>query len=414
VTLADFRINYRSARVHFVDPVRRRVVGDLRHLPGIPARAQASRVMDMLLAGPSRALGGAVVSLLPPGARLRANVAEAADGALIVDLTQLGGLDPDARPLIAAQIVLTLAEVNVGRVRLLADGAPLLADRPDLTRDDVAGTVGEVDPGAEVPALIAAGGRVSRLTGPEQGEALPGQAGNGAFDIGSAAVSPDGSRLAAVSRMEDRRSLLLGGDPDGGLVAAGVGAGTMTRPSWTPDAAEVWTVLDGTTVVRVTVDGAGGARVGTVGAELLTALGPVQDLRLSRDGMRVAAVVGGTLYVGAVTRSTDGAAVIRDLRRIRPADLGEVVAVDWPAADSLVVIGRRSDRPVSLVSVDGLNLQPVSPSNLTPPLTAVTAAPGRSLLVTDQGGVWSFAGGDLDTWRLVRRGVPDAVPFYPG
>jgi len=56
----------------------------------------------------------------------------------------------------------------------------------------------------------------------------------------------------------------------------------------------------------------------------------------------------------------------------------------------------------------------VPSSNLTPPLRAVAAAPNRPVLVTDQGGVWSFAGGDLETWRQVVGGVPDAVPLYPG
>ena len=41
------------------------------------------------------------------------------DGALIVDLTRLGDLDEPARRLLAAQVVLSLAEVNVARVRLL-------------------------------------------------------------------------------------------------------------------------------------------------------------------------------------------------------------------------------------------------------------------------------------------------------
>ena len=44
--------------------------------------------------------------------------------------------------------------------------------------------------------------------------------------------------------------------------------------------------------------------------------------------------------------------------------------------------------------------------------TVITLA--MPLLVTDQGGVWSFTGGELDTWRQVVGGVPSAVPVYPG
>jgi hypothetical protein len=78
------------------------------------------------------------------------------------------------------------------------------------------------------------------------------------------------------------------------------------------------------------------------------------------------------------------------------------------------VVSRSSDRPVSQVSVDGLTWDLVPSSNLTPPLRAVAAAPSRPVLVTDQSGVWSFSGGELETWRQVVGGVPDAVPFYPG
>lgn len=414
VPLSDFRANYRHIGVYVVDPVRRAVVADLRYLPAVPTRAQAARAMDLLLAGPSAALRGAAVSQLPPQARLRANVAESPDGgALTVDLTGLGGLDEAGRRLLAAQVVLTLAEVNVGRVRLLVDGTPLLPGLPELTRDDVAGLTA-AQPGADVPALVVSGGRVSMLTGPGQGEPLAGQAGNGSFDVESAATTADGRRLAVVARAGGARRLLVGGGADGGLSAVPLEAGSMTRPSWTPDGGEVWTVLDGAVVTRVLADRLAAGTATPVNAVDLTSLGPVQALRLSRDGMRVAAVVGGGLVSGAVARSIDGQVTIRNVRVLRPADLGEVVGVDWRTADTLVAISRRGDRSVSQVSVDGLALQPVPPSNLTPPLTAVAAAADRPLLVTDQAGVWSFAGGDSDTWRLVVGGVPGAVPVYPG
>ena len=74
----------------------------------------------------------------------------------------------------------------------------------------------------------------------------------------------------------------------------------------------------------------------------------------------------------------------------------------------------RAAGPVSQASVDGLSWELLPGSNLTPPLRAVAAAPNRPVLVTDQSGVWSFAGGELETWRQVVGGVPDAVPLYPG
>ncbi|HEV7471433.1 MAG TPA: LpqB family beta-propeller domain-containing protein [Pseudonocardia sp.] len=413
VRLSDFRANTRSLKAYFVDPVRRVTVADLRYLPAVPAQALPSRAVDMLLAGPSAALQGAAESAIPRGARLRSNVGETPDGAVIVDFTQLGDLDEQTRRLLAAQLVLTLAEINVPRVRLLVDGAPLLDGGAELTRENVVAMVGEVQPSADVAGFVVSGGRVRNLTGPQAGVPLAGQAGNGAYDVAQAAVTPDGRRIAAVARDGNRQRLLLG-PTDGELQSVQLSAPTLTRPTWTPTGGEVWTVLGNTVVARVVVDENGSVRTGQVNTADLAASGPIQDLRLSRDGLRVAAVVGGRLVTAAVERTSDGEVAIRNVRRLRASDLGDVVSVDWRAAESLIVVGTRAARPVSLVSSDGLTLQFVPSSNLTPPLHAVAAASSRALLVADQGGVWSYDGGELNTWRQVVGGVPDAVPLYPG
>lgn len=412
VRMSDFRVNYRTVKTWFVDPVRRVAVPDLRYLPGTPARAQAARAMELLFAGPSTALQGAASTMLVANAQLRSNVATSPEGSLIVDLTQLGELDEGGRRLLAAQVVLSLAEVSVGRVRLLVDGAPLLPNRPDLTRDDVAALVAEPAP-ATVPALVVHNGRVHQLNGGQVDTALPGPIGNGELAVLSAASSPDGRRVAVVTAAGARRQLLVGA-AEGAVAPVGIEAATLTRPSWTPTGAEAWTVLDSTTVARVVLDADGNPRVAPVDATELTGLGRVQDLRLSRDGLRVAAVVDGGLYAAALARSPDGDVAVRNVRSLRPADLGEVVAAAWRAAETIVTVTRRADGPVSQVSVDGLTWELLPGSNLTPPLRAVAAAPNRPVLVTDQSGVWSFAGGELETWRQVVGGVPDAVPLYPG
>ncbi|WP_433556686.1 LpqB family beta-propeller domain-containing protein [Pseudonocardia xinjiangensis] len=414
VPLSIFRDNYKQVRTWFVDPVRRLAVADPRYVPSVPSKAQPARALELLLAGPSGALLGAAVSQFPPGAQLRSNAAVGPDGALIVDLTGVGDLDEPARQLMAAQVVLTLAEVNVARVRLLVDGEPLLPGRPELTREDVAALSAEVQPGADVPGLVVAGGRVRQLTGPEPSAPLPGPVGNGAYYVESAASTGDGRRLAAVARQGSRRILLVGSGAEGSVSPVALDATTMTRPTWTPTGGEVWTVLNGTVVARVLVDGTAPARTGQVNADQLSALGPIRDLRLSRDGMRVVAVVGGALYTGAVARSIDGEVAIRNINRLRPDDLGEVVAADWRSAESIVAVTRGTEMLVGQVSVDGLNVQQVLGNNLTPPLTAIAAASNRPMLVTDQTGVWSFAGGDQAAWKQVLGGAPDAVPLYPG
>lgn len=418
VPLPVFVENYRAVRVYFVDPARRMAVPDLRYVPAVPVGAQAARVLELLLSGPSAALRGSVGSQLGPDARLRSNVAASADGALVVDLTGVGELDESGRRLLAAQVVLSLAGVNVERVRLLVDGEPMLPGG-DLTPEQVAVHDGEQRPPADVPGLVVAGGRLRQLGGPEPGAPLPGPVGNGTLDVAAAATTGDGRRLAVVVREGARQRLLLGGGPDGGVSPVGVTGGTMTRPTWTPTGSEVWTVLDSTVVTRVLLPGPDdppgtSLRIAQVDASALGALGPITDLRLSRDGMRVAAVVGGALHTAAVARSVGGEVSIRNVRRLRAASLGEVVGVDWRAADSVVAITRAPGRPVMQVSVDGLTLVGVPGTNLTPPVRAVAAGPARPVVVTDAGGVWSFTGGDQIAWRAVLGGVPDAVPAYPG
>lgn len=413
VPLSVFRDNYKPVRTWFIDPVRRLAVADVRHVPSVPSRAQAARVMELLLAGPSGALTGAAVSLLPPGAQLRSNLTTSDDGAVIVDLTRLGDLDESSRMLLAAQVVLSLSEVNVGRVRLLADGEPLLPDRQDLTREDVAALSAEVEPGADVPGLVVAGGRVRQLSGPEPSAPLPGALGDGAYDVESAASTVDGKRLAAVAELGAQRTLLVGNGA-AGVAAIPLTAGTMTRPSWTPTGGEVWTVLDSSVVARVLVDSTAPPRTGRVNADELAGRGPIQDLRLSRDGMRVVAVVGDGLWTGAVARTIDGEVAIRNVRRLRSDDLGAVVAADWRSTESIVAITRNPEMLVGQVTVDGLVVQQIVSNNLTAPLTAIAAAANRPLWVTDQTGVWSFGGGDQVAWRQVLAGAPDAVPLYPG
>ena len=169
-----------------------------------------------------------------------------------------------------------------------------------------------------MPALVVYNGRVHQLNGGQLDTALPGLIGNGEVAVQSAASSPDGRRVAVVATDGPRRRLLIGG-AEGAVAPVGPEAGTMTRPSWAPSGSEVWTVLDATTVARAVLDPDGNARVAPVDARELTGLGAVQDLRLSRDGLRVAAVVRGGLspprWPAARTATSRSATSARSGRR---------------------------------------------------------------------------------------------------
>jgi hypothetical protein len=409
--LPDLRANYKPVTLYFMDPVQHVPVCDLRYLASNPPRSLPSRVVDTLLEGPSSALAGAAVSAIPKTAHLRSNVTLGPNASVSLDMTELGALDEGQRRLIAAQLVLSLAEVNVDLVHLTADGAPLMAGHPDLSREMFADMDGDDDPRPDVPGLAVIAGRARMLDGVALGGPLAGPSGDGSYALTSATTSTDGLRLAAVNRLDGRQ--LVVGRLNGPLAQTGVRATALTRPTWTPTGTEVWTVRDSLSVSRVVFDQAGNGSVQPADAGALNALGPINDLRISGDGMRVAAIVGGQLAVGAISRSASRQVSIGNVRVLRPIELTDLTGVDWRADDQLAVVGKRPDVAVAIVSVDGLDFHPLPWNNLTPPLSAVAVAPGRPLLVSDQNGLWSYGADEVGTWRQIAGGT-GVVAGYPG
>lgn len=445
VRRSDLRANTRPVRTWFLDPQRASPVSDPRYLATSPARSVPTRTLQYLLAGPSESLAGAAVSSLPVGTALRSDVTITDEGTAVVDLTRTGPLDEPRRREIAQQVTLTLAGIGVSRVRLLVDGEPLLpagpdvavadtlaglppevARRPDLPVDPVVGGPGDV----EVPVLVADSGRLRLLSGEPAG----GPAGRGAYRAVSASASYEGDVAVVAEEAPGpdpatARARLLTGVADAELAASGIEGRSLARPSWTPDGTEVWSVLDGTTVVRAVREGPGAAvrpvAVDTsalAGAGLAAApgaMGTLSGLRISPDGSRIALVAGGRVVVAAIARDGAGGARLGSVAVLRPEALDQVLDVGWTRTDQLVVVGNRADRPVTLASVDGLDVESLSATNLTPPVTAVAARPGRPLVVADQGGTWtlpldggSTTGGDV--WQSVPGFGASTVPSYPG
>ena len=180
----------------------------------------------------------------------------------------------------------------------------------------------------------------------------------------------------------------------------------------------MWSVVDGTRVTRTVRDETSGALLpGALDATSLTAAGVITALHLSPDGIRVAAVAGGRVVVGAVVRDAAGGARVGSVQVLRPESLSGVLDVGWTRTDQIVAVGARSEQPIAFVSVDGLDLDAGPTTNLTPPVTTVAAAPGRPLVVVDQSGVWTLPSGGStgsDVWRSVPGASASAVPAYPG
>ncbi|MEO6880030.1 MAG: MtrAB system accessory lipoprotein LpqB [Mycobacteriaceae bacterium] len=427
---ADFTSVYRRVPVYFLDPTLAAVVPDLRWVVGDQSSI-AARLVDLLLAGPRPDLAPAVVTELPPRASLRRNVAKADDAntsgasagrGVVVDFAALDRLDPDERSLLAAQVVWTLDGAGViGPYFLLVDGAPLDDAHPGgWTSSDVVSTNPAAEPGAAVPLHALREGALVQVdqTGVKP---VPGALG-GYNSLVSAAISRDGSRVAAVAKEVDgnKVALLLG--KTGAAVVRAAEGRSMTRPTWSPDGTSVWVVQNGATVLRISQD----ARTGAVSTQKVdsTAVGAppgvITSLRLSRDGVRAALVVGGVLELSEVVRSQSGALALSTPQPLAPALGAKATSVDFSAADTLVVSRSSVDRPVVTVTVDGSELRQLPDNNLTVPIRVVTASPG-STLVGDSRAVWQLTAGDATgqrTWRQV-SGLggslgPTTVPVLPG
>ncbi|MFN2477580.1 MAG: LpqB family beta-propeller domain-containing protein [Pseudonocardiaceae bacterium] len=402
--------NYRQVRVSFVDPNRGTLVPDLRWVPAQPASTLPGRVLDLLFAGPSERLAGAVRTAIPGGTRLRSNVLVSRSGRTVINLSGVDALTEEQRRLVAAQIVSSLDGLVPAPMRLLTDGEPLVGEQAEWRSADIAAYAAPTGPRFDVPGQVVIGGRLRRL----DGTPAVGSVGAGQFSVLSAASSnPGGELLAAVVAGPDGRPQLRVGPSGGDLAAVPLDAVTMSRPTWRPSGTEVWTVLNGRTVVGVALSGAGPPLTYQVNATELTRLGTISELRSSRDGVQVAAVVGSRLVVAAVVTES-GLVSLRHPQLLRDGSLPPTASVDWARPELLVVASAGPSPQVSSVSVDGLTVRQLSSTNLTGPLTEVVAAPGREVLVADATGLWAYSD-TQEVWEPLLGGIgPGSAPLYPG
>jgi hypothetical protein len=407
----SFTDRYRTVPIYFLDHESNGVVPDLRYLVRHPESTLPRRVVDLLMTGPSEGFRSAMGTALPTGAHPRTNVSEAEDGALVVNLSDLGKPTQETRRLIAAQVVLSLQNVSNARVRLLEDGIPMLANQPELRPSDMASYEVNNAIRPDVPGLVVANERLHILD--PRAQPVPGPAGSGEYDVLRAAQSTDGGELAAVVRKPSGGVGLRVGAYGAQLSEVPLAGIDMSRPTWR-SRSELWTVVGGRDVVRVLDGGDGRWITRPVNAQEFSGGRPITDLRLSRDGTRVAGVVDGQIVVAGVT-DEDGQIVLR-----RPTVLTDgtkepvVTGVEWLREDSLVATTNSNSVPVEAVTVDGFERTRYPTTNLNQPISAVTVGPGRKVIVADHNGLWESTGpGDL--WRFLQVPIGGgSIPFYPG
>jgi hypothetical protein len=406
MTASSFNQAYRRLNVYFLSRDESRVVPDPRWFLASPD-AQPNLLLKALLDGPSTSLVDAVKTELG-GVSLASNVVPETD-LVRVFLTGLARHGAQAQAAALAQIVWTLNQLHGTAVEVYDDG--------QLVAPHGVGGVQSVsdwrsyDPDnlpLSTPCYFIRQGAVWTT----DGKPIPGAAGQGEYQALSVGVSPSLGRLAVVGRVPQGMALYVG--PARARLSRRLNGSSLTEPTWDPAIDGVWTVRDGTEIIRVP---AGGSPV-QVDAPDLDHAQQIWTLRLSRDGSRVAVLVGSAdaraLYVGAVSSS---GSTVTGLRSITP-ELTSVVDVTWASAESLVVLttNRAGDATMYTVGVDGSWSEAITTAGLPGPPTAVAAAPSQATLAIAEDGIWRLHD-PREGWTGVfprTNGPRDAAPAYPG
>jgi hypothetical protein len=410
----DFERLYDELAAYFVDPTGQRLVPDPRYL--ITGEAQPTALVQRLLDGPSASLAPGVRNPMT-GVGLRSAVS--LDGSVAtVDLTDVPTDPATALSEICAQLVWTLSQDRLGirTVRVLVDGEPIDLDGVPVeqTVDDWQG----FDPNAvsaEVVGHYIDGGVLRTVP---NGDPVDGPAGQGDYDLVSAAVAldprPDQTAfmVGVVGSSGDQR--LLAGQYGGPLTTRLPGV-TFSAPTVAATRTEIWVIRDGTQIVFLKSSGA----PQQVDPTTLADLGRFEALELSPDGVRAAVVVDGTVYVATVVREEGegGSRVsLRDPKDVAP-ELSQVIDVAWRDSGTLMVLAGDAAAPERTVpytvGVDGWGLDSVPTGNLPTPRTSIAAAPSRPPLMGVNGQIYQWTGGGWEALVPSPQTRPGSQPFFP-
>lgn len=378
MTLTDLQRSYSSELVYFLNDQYEQLVPMSVWVPRDEG-ALATRLMRVLLAGPTKSEAGSLRTAIPEGTGLALAAVTTTDGVVSVTLNstalRAGGSQRDA---MLGQIVMTLAdgnrsvEVKVGTQALdLAGSSPLT---PYMFK--------RLDPTlAEDPAKVfgIADGRLLGGTFDELGQFRR---------LGSAtsfSVSPDGMFVAFLRA---NRAWLAPTSGQGGEQALASGIRSLAFDA----TGRLWLVTERGSLLVKSSD----SRLRSVNG--LTGLDVVR-LSPSPDGSRLALVLasrsGNRLRVVNVS-SSGGEIGVGPTARLERF-FADVTDVDWQSASELVVLGRAA---VESPRVWALGLGSLQPIALGGPNTFIRVVAGNRqppLGLTESGQVWVLASGQ---WRF--------------
>lgn len=390
---SDFDTVFSVRTLYFLDAGHSVVVPDRRYI--IRGGAAVDRVVtlvNLLLRGPAGVLKGAAQSELT-GAALRTKPTTDSNGVTVVDLKNIDLPTASDQNALVAQLVWTLSP-DAGQVSININGRPIDPQQQIYRASTVASFSPDRVPGggelASDAYLIDATGSVVDL---RTKKPLMGSFVSGDTRVLSGAMSAATRVLAAVATVRNgdgttSQQLLVGQPSAYERPVPALKASTLTQPSFSRSGDEVWVVQNGAgrdpeiyqvSTSRTSTTGSGGTGTASrakVASTDLAGKGPVTSLVLSPDGVRVAIVAGGKLYLGAVaTPDTDasgsakaGAAgggpdalTVINLRELR-TDLTNVGPVVFQSAEKLMVVASNLPgyRALKQLNTDGSDLTQVT------------------------------------------------------
>ncbi|MFI6811299.1 LpqB family beta-propeller domain-containing protein [Nonomuraea sp. NPDC050328] len=371
LSAADVERAYERSRLYFLSSQDGEPVADLVMLRRRAAENLAESIVGHLLKGPSGALGEAVYSALPAGAR----VGSVRLTREVVEINLLGSFDADSvrnERGLKTQLGASLTELAKGRrIDVLHNGNPFYGTRSlEISPEDY--NLGSTPPQM---AFLLRGGRV--LTEQEQGSPrsfllVPGA--DGGPGLTFPAVSSDGMLVAAL----DHDGIWVRQD---GQWNRWIDGTLLAPPAWR--AGKLWT-FDPSKSAFVSHDPATGQRQDYRIPDL--ADGTVEHFKFAKDGVRVAMIVKDldgihSLRVGVLANGRiEHLQTLAAAKDAKDQDREHFLDLAWETPESLLLLTDSGLNGVDLVR--GLS---ATSSTRAKNARSVAVSGSRILLGTDAG-----------------------------
>jgi hypothetical protein len=334
LTAADVERSYRPAKLYFLNggsssDGRGSVVSDSVRVRLRPDENLAETIVRRLLKGPSSALRGAVTSAVPEN--LSVESVTATDERILIDLdgfVDLASLDLDGMKAQFAWSLRTLASGN-RPIELQRDGEPLAAGLGSIALEDYKSWGSDHGSGT---AYYTSGGEVRWMSGGDgPGNPIHGPAGQ-RNEYADLALAAGADTVAGVAK----DGIVVTPDTPEGTWQRVIQGDRLTGPSWHRDGS-LWTYdRRAGTVLRSTADPA--QPPVRIAAPALDGL-DVTDLRIARDGVRVAVRIGsGEIRVGAVTGGGSAMMLGNFQSLLKVPDEQQITDVAWRDDEHLLIL----------------------------------------------------------------------------